>query len=74
MHLHGQSEHTVNGGYYPLEAHLVHIPADEPLNPATVSQALVIGVFLTVGAKSSNKIIDIITHHAGASHVIIYVE
>ena len=66
MHLHGTSEHAVNAGYYPLEAHLVHIPADEELNPATVSQALVIGVFLSPG-KMSNKIIDIIQHYAGAS-------
>jgi carbonic anhydrase len=67
MHLHGTSEHTVNGGYYPLEAHLVHIPAGEALNPATVSQALVIGVFLSPGAKTSNKVIDIIQHYPGAS-------
>lgn len=63
MHLHGVSEHTVNGGYYPLEVHLVHIPYEEALNTDTVTQALVLGVFLSPGAKTSNKILDIITHY-----------
>ena len=69
MHLHGVSEHTVNGAYYPLEAHMVHIPADEELDTATVSQALVIGIFLSPGAKARNKIMDIVQRYVGASHV-----
>lgn len=48
IHLHGVSEHSVNGGYYPMEAHLVHLPegaspTDSNLAP---SQVLVVGVFL----------------------------
>ena len=70
MHLHGQSEHTVNGAYYPLEAHMVHIPDGEPLNPATISQALVVGVFLSPGAKTSNRILNILTYYLGASYVV----
>ena len=57
MHIHGPSEHTVNGMYYPLEVHMVHIPNGATL--ATVNRALVLGIFLTPGP--SNKIFDILT-------------
>lgn len=62
MHVHTPSEHTVNGAYYPVEVHLVHIPYGEELNVNTVTQALVLGVFLSAG-KTSNKIMEIITHY-----------
>lgn len=62
MHVHTPSEHTVNGAYYPVEVHLVHIPYGEELNLITVTQALVLGVFLSAG-KTSNKIMEIITHY-----------
>ena len=52
MHLHGPSEHTVKGIYYPIEIHLVHLhegvaTADGP------TKALVLGVFLTTGKANS---------------------
>lgn len=52
MHVHGPSEHTVNGIYFPVEIHLVHLPegvsaADGP------TKALVLGIFLTAGKANS---------------------
>lgn len=51
MHIHGTSEHTVDGGYYPMEVHLVHVPAgSDPVHykdSSTVPNGvLVLGVFL----------------------------
>lgn len=45
IHYHSPSEHTMDGGYFPLEAHHVHISSD--------GQILVIGVFVTVGTQVS---------------------
>ena len=55
MHVHAPSEHTVNGIYYPVEIHLVHVP-DEPEN---AENALVLGMFLTQG--KGNSFFDILT-------------
>ncbi len=58
MHVHGPSEHTVNGIYYPIEIHLVHLregvaTADGP------TKALVLGVFLPTG--KANSFFDVLT-------------
>jgi carbonic anhydrase len=52
MHVHGPSEHAVNGMYYPLEAHLVHLPKE-----GSATRGLVLGLFLTPG--KSNSILSI---------------
>ena len=44
MHLHGPSEHTVNGRHFPMEAHLVHVSADKKI--------AVIAVFVEQGRAS----------------------
>jgi carbonic anhydrase len=45
VHLHDQSEHTVAGNHYPMEAHFVHQAAD--------GSVAVVGVFLTPGAENA---------------------
>lgn len=45
-HLHGGSEHQIDGETYPLEMHLVHKNAD-------LGTAAVIGVFITEGAENA---------------------
>ncbi|WP_258379371.1 carbonic anhydrase [Enterococcus plantarum] len=44
FHFHAQSEHTIDGKYYPLEAHFV--------NQAQDGRLAVIGVFFTEGAEN----------------------
>ncbi|WP_430598463.1 carbonic anhydrase [Enterococcus sp. AZ177] len=44
FHFHAQSEHTIDGQYYPLEAHFV--------NQAQDGRLAVIGVFFTEGAEN----------------------
>lgn len=64
----------MDGGYYPLEVHLVHLPPGKSpfyYDTATLpSEALVIGLFVTVG--KANKIFDIFTHHTAEEVGHIY--
>ncbi|MGL4388028.1 MAG: carbonic anhydrase family protein [Brevinema sp.] len=46
MHFHNNSEHTLNGKYYPLEGHIVHININDE------SELLVVGVFYDLGEKN----------------------
>ena len=69
MRVHGWAEHTVNAGYYPLEAQLMHIPVGEEPNPATISKGLVISVFLSAGTQF-NRIVAAIQSSSGASYVL----
>lgn len=46
FHFHSPSEHTLNGGAFPIEMHLVHKTADE-------SKAAVVGVFIREGAENA---------------------
>jgi len=47
-HFHSYSEHTINGGYFPLEAHFVHINSNVALRN-TSEELSVIGVFYAEG-------------------------
>lgn len=59
IHFHSPSEHRVNGGSYPLEAHFVHINAQ--------NQLAVIGVIFKMGSSNSflNKLWNQMPTHAG---------
>lgn len=61
MHIHGTSEHSVDGGYYPMEVHLVHVPAGTnpvEFDPTTVPDSvLVLGVFLVSSRWSRGSLI-----------------
>lgn len=45
IHIHSGSEHTIGGGQYSAEAHLVHFNSE---SSSTATAAFVLGVFLTV--------------------------
>jgi carbonic anhydrase len=49
-HWHAYSEHTINGGAYPLEMHMVHHSA---ANAGTDAEYLVIGFMFNIGAENS---------------------
>lgn len=46
FHFHAQSEHTVNGKHFPMEAHFVHVASD--------GRYAVVGVFIKEGKANSS--------------------
>lgn len=65
IHFHSPSEHSIGGGYFAAEAHLVHV------NPVT-SQKLVLGVFMQEAAfenmaPSNNSFLNLLWTAGGAS-------
>ena len=51
VHIHLSSEHTVDGGFYPAEMHMVHLNEDG-------SRAAVLGTMIDVGAAFNNPIFE----------------
>ena len=68
FHLHGPSEHTVNGVSYPLELHMVHVTAGVPAGAPILRQ--VIGILFPYSADGShNRLLDsFITDASGAQY------
>jgi len=66
MHIHGPSEHTVNGIYFSAEVHLVHVP--KGVAPSAAVNALVLGVFLSPG-KANGLFRVLASQNASAGNV-----
>eukprot|EP01061_Rhynchopus_euleeides_P007905 TRINITY_DN16970_c0_g1_i3.p1 TRINITY_DN16970_c0_g1~~TRINITY_DN16970_c0_g1_i3.p1 ORF type:complete len:358 (+),score=135.80 TRINITY_DN16970_c0_g1_i3:47-1120(+) len=55
MHFHAPSEHMLGGGYFDLELHLVHTPA-EPTEDDAAYDLAVVGVMFRVSASPNNHL------------------
>ncbi len=69
FHFHAHSEHSLNGEYFPLEAHLVHVTPD--------NEIAVIGIWYKEGAENPilAKIIDKAPKKAGETvHSVIQID
>jgi carbonic anhydrase len=69
FHFHSHSEHSLNGEYFPLEAHLVHVTAD--------NEIAVIGIWYKEGAENPvlAKIYDKVPEKAGETvHSVITID
>ena len=67
FHFHAPSEHTLNGKFYPMEAHLVHQAAD--------GEYAVLGIFIEEGDR--NEFMDVLWSNipmSGAENIVSGVE